>query len=50
MLRNIAKQLSKFNFSSEVQKTTTKSTSGADLTYYKDGQLTTRSAIILKKQ
>ncbi len=40
-----------FKFATAVQKSTnSKSTSSGDLTYYKDGQLVTRSAIVLKEK
>lgn len=49
MLRNITQAIARF--STEVQKTSAKaSPSTSGLTYYKDGQLTTRTAITLKKQ
>ena len=49
MLRNIIKRVALF--STEVQKTNTKSSQSAStLTYYKDGQLVNRTAITLKKE
>jgi hypothetical protein len=49
MFRNIVQAMARF--SSEVQKTTAKSTaSSAALTSYKDGQLVNRSSLVLKKQ
>lgn len=41
-----------FSFSSEVQKVAPKASTGstAGITFYKDGQLTTRTAITLKKE
>lgn len=49
MLKNLATFLTKYKFANEVQKTTTKAASSSGLTYYKDGQLTTRQNIVLKK-
>lgn len=52
MLSNIIKRLGR-NFSTEVQKTPTGKSSSAPsagLTSYIDGQLVTRTAIVLKKQ
>lgn len=48
MLRSIAKSISRF--STEVQKSSSKPSSTAGLTYYKDGQLVNRTALTLKKQ
>lgn len=52
MLRNLVKRFTLANsFSSEVQKSSAKTGSSASgLTYYKDGQLATRTALTLKKQ
>lgn len=51
MLRNIIKTFTQFsNFSTEVQKSSGKSTTGSGLTYYKDGQLVNRTSVTLKKQ
>lgn len=52
MLRNIFQQLRAFSFATEVTKAPAPKASSApnSLTYYKDGQLTTRTAIVLKKQ
>jgi hypothetical protein len=50
MLRNFSKLLSNnYRFATEVQKASSSSSSGAGLTYYKDGQITTRNALVLKK-
>ena len=48
MLRNVLKRISLF--STEVQKTNTKSSQAGGLSYYKDGQLVNRTSITLKKQ
>lgn len=51
MFRNIVQRLSLFQgFATEVQKAASKNTSGAGLTYYKEGQLVNRTSITLKKQ
>ncbi len=51
MLRNIIKRFTVLsNFSTEVQKSSGKTTSSSGLTYYKDGQLVNRTSITLKKQ
>lgn len=52
MLRNIAKLMTvNYRFAGEVQKSAAKaSPSASNLTYYKDGQIATRNAIVLKKQ
>lgn len=51
MFKNIVQKLWVFqSFSTEVQKAATKGSSGAGLTYYKDGQLVNRTSITLKKQ
>ena len=52
MLRNIVRSFANLSqFSTEVQKSGSKSTgSTSGLTYYKDGQLVNRSALVLKKQ
>lgn len=49
MFKNISVLLTRFKFANEVQKTAAKGSQSAGLTYYKDGQLTTRSQIVLKK-
>lgn len=49
MLKNISLLLTKYRFANEVQKTASKASSTAGLTYYKDGQLTTRQSLVLKK-
>lgn len=49
MLRNLAQSMTKFNFAKEVAKSGTGASSGAGLTYYQDGQLTTRNHLVLKK-
>lgn len=49
MFKNISLLLTKFRFASEVQKSGSKSGSTAGLTYYRDGQLTSRNQITLKK-
>lgn len=49
MLKNLSRFITRYNFANEVQKTTSKASSSAGLTYYKDGQLTTRQNIVLKK-
>lgn len=49
MLRNLLLSTTKFAFAKEVQKTAVKTGQASGLTYYKDGQLTTRSQIVLKK-
>lgn len=48
MLRSIL--LASTRFSTEVQKTTAKSTGASGLTSYRDGQLVSKSALVLKKQ
>jgi hypothetical protein len=48
MLRNIVRAMS--GFSTEVQKGGAKATGGAGLTSYREGQLVSRSALVLKKQ
>lgn len=40
----------RFGMATEVQTKVKTDTSAKSLTYYKDGQLTTRSAIVLKKK
>ncbi len=51
MLRNFIKTFNQVRyFSTEVQKSSGKSTSSSGLTYYKDGQLVNRTSIALKKQ
>ena len=52
MLRNFTKLLANnYKFATEVQKASkTTAASGAGLTSYKDGQLTTRNSLVLKKQ
>ena len=52
MLRNFTKLLAtNYRFATEVQKASgPASGAGSNLTYYKDGQIATRSALILKKQ
>ena len=50
MLRNFTKLLTNnYKFATEVQKASTSSSPGAGLTYYKDGQITTRNSLVLKK-
>ena len=49
MIKNISLLLPRFRFANEVQKTSTKSAQASGLTFYKDGQLTTRQQIVLKK-
>lgn len=50
MFKNFLTLVTKYKFANQVQKSTAKTTSQASgLTYYKDGQLTTRSQIVLKK-
>lgn len=50
MFRSISLLIPRFKFAKEVAKTGAKnSQTGAGLTYYKDGQLTTRNHITLKK-
>lgn len=49
MFKNISLLIPRFAFAKEVQQTATKASQAAGLTYYKDGQLTTRSQIVLKK-
>lgn len=49
MLRHIARLSNTFKFANEVQKTSKAATSASSLTYYKDGQIATRNAIVLKK-
>lgn len=49
MFRSLIRSATKLNFATEVQKTAPKAGQAAGLTYYKDGQLTTRSQIVLKK-
>lgn len=48
MLRNLIKRVALF--STEVQKSSNKTSSGAAMTYYKEGQLVNRTSITLKKQ
>lgn len=48
MLRSIL--LASARFSTEVQKTSAKSTGASGLTSYRDGQLVSKSALVLKKQ
>ena len=52
MLRNFTKLLANnYRFATEVQKASKPTTSsGAGLTYYKDGQIATRNALVLKKE
>jgi hypothetical protein len=51
MLSRIVRRLNIFTFANDVQTSSAKSNKAASsLTYYKDGQLTTRTAITLKKQ
>ena len=47
MLRNIIKRVALF--STEVQKSSSKSSSGSTITQYKEGQLVNRTSITLKK-
>lgn len=49
MFKTISLLLPRFRFASEVQKSASKSGTASGLTYYKDGQLTTRNQITLKK-
>lgn len=49
MFRNLTATILKFNFAKEVAKAGQTTHSGAGLTYYKDGQLTTRTHLVLKK-
>ena len=50
MLRHLARLNNTFKFATEVQKASkSASTSASSLTYYKDGQIATRNAIVLKK-
>lgn len=49
MFKNISLLLTKYRFANEVQKSASKASTSAGLTYYKDGQLTTRQNIVLKK-
>lgn len=49
MLKNISLLLSKYKFANEVAKSASKASTASGLTYYKDGQLTTRQSIVLKK-
>lgn len=48
MLRTLAQSLIRFNFAKDVAKAGA-TASGQGLTYYKDGQLTTRTHLVLKK-
>ena len=48
-IKQISRILSKYQFASEVQKST-KNLNGAGLTYYKEGELVTRQSLVLKKQ
>ena len=49
MFKNISLLLPRFRFANEVQKSATKGAQASGLTFYKDGQLTTRQQLVLKK-
>lgn len=50
MLSSIIKFVPRFAFAKEVAKASTASTSSANLTFYKDGNIVNRSQLVLKNQ
>jgi len=49
MFKSLCSAMIRYRFANEIQKTSAKGASTGSLTFYKDGQLTTRQSIVLKQ-